>query len=47
MMNEYDIIIHPYITENDRPVSEGKYAFVVDIRATKIDIKKRLRSSSM
>ena len=41
MMNEYDIIIRPYITEKTTDlVSEGKYAFVVDIRATKIDIKK-------
>lgn len=40
-MNEYDIIIRPYITEKTTDlVSEGKYAFVVDIRATKIDIKK-------
>lgn len=40
-MNKYDIIVRPYITEKTTElVAEGKYAFVVDIRATKIDIKK-------
>ncbi|MBE7057366.1 MAG: 50S ribosomal protein L23 [Ruminococcaceae bacterium] len=40
-MNKYDIIVRPYITEKTTDlVAEGKYAFVVDIRATKIDIKK-------
>jgi len=40
-MNEYDVIIRPYITEKTTDmVSESKYAFVVNIKATKIDIKK-------
>ena len=40
-MNKYDIIVRPYITEKTTDlIAEGKYAFVVDIRATKIDIKK-------
>lgn len=40
-MDKYDIIIRPYITEMTTQLSaEGKYAFVVDIRATKVDIKR-------
>ena len=40
-MKEYDIIIRPYITEKTTDlVSEGKYSFVVDYKATKIEIKK-------
>lgn len=42
-MKEYDIIIEPYITEKTTMlVQEGKYTFVVDIRATKIDIKRAI-----
>ena len=42
-MNEYDIIIRPYITEKSTDqIAEGKYTFVVDIRATKIDIKRAI-----
>lgn len=40
-MNEFDIIIRPYITEKSTSaVAEGKYTFVVDVNATKIDVKK-------
>lgn len=40
-MTEYDIIIRPYITEKSTILaSEGKYTFVVDTRATKIDVKR-------
>ena len=46
-MNKYDIIVRPYITEKTTElVAEGKYAFVVDIRATKIDIKKAVEDLS-
>lgn len=39
-MTEYDIIIRPHITEKSTAeVANGKYTFVVDCRATKIDIK--------
>ena len=42
-MNEYDIIIRPYITEKSTDqIAEGKYTFVVDNRATKIDIKRAI-----
>ena len=40
-MNEYDIIIRPHITEKSTmDAQNGKYTFVVDINATKIDVKK-------
>lgn len=40
-MTEYDIIVRPYITEKSTLLStEGKYTFVVNNKATKIDIKK-------
>lgn len=40
-MNEFDIIIRPHITEKSTSaVAEGKYTFVVDVNATKIDVKK-------
>ncbi|NLN05434.1 MAG: 50S ribosomal protein L23 [Clostridiaceae bacterium] len=40
-MTDYDIIIRPHITEKSTMLAaEGKYTFVVDIRATKIDIKR-------
>lgn len=39
-MKEYDIIIRPHVTEKSTSESaEGKYTFIVDERATKIDIK--------
>ena len=42
-MNEYDIIVRPHITEkSSADVQDGKYTFVVDIKATKIDIKKAI-----
>ncbi len=40
-MNEFDIIIRPHITEKSTSaVAEGKYTFVVDVNATKVDVKK-------
>ena len=40
-MNEYDIIVRPHITEKStEAAANGKYTFVVDINATKIDVKK-------
>ena len=40
-MNEFDIIIRPHITEKSTSaVAEGKYTFVVDVNATKIDVNK-------
>ena len=36
-MNEFDIIVRPHITD---AAANGKYTFVVDINATKIDVKK-------
>ncbi len=40
-MNAYDIIIRPHITEKStEAAAEGRYTFVVDVNATKIDIKK-------
>ena len=40
-MTDYDIIIRPHVTEKSTMLAaEGKYTFVVDIRATKIDIKR-------
>ena len=39
-MNEYDIIIRPHITEKSTmDAQDGKYTFVVNMKATKIDIK--------
>jgi len=40
MKNPEDIIIRPYITEkSNMEVANGKYTFIVDVRATKTDIK--------
>ena len=40
-MNEFDIIVRPHITEKSTDAAaNGKYTFVVDINATKIDVKK-------
>ncbi len=40
MKRAEDIIIRPYITEkSNAEVAEGKYAFVVDAKATKTEIK--------
>lgn len=40
-MNEFDIIVRPHITEKStEAVADGKYTFVVDVNATKIDVKK-------
>lgn len=42
-MNEYDIIVRPHITErSSSEVQDGKYTFVVDVKATKVDIKKAI-----
>ena len=42
-MNEFDIIIRPHITEKSTDAAaNGKYTFVVDLNATKIDIKKAI-----
>ena len=42
-MNEFDIIVRPHITEKSTSaVAEGKYTFVVDINATKVDVKKAI-----
>lgn len=39
-MKEYDIIVRPHITEKSTDAAAiGRYTFVVDIAATKIDIK--------
>lgn len=36
-----DIIIKPYITEkSNEEIANGKYTFIVDVNATKTDIKK-------
>ncbi|MBP5427285.1 MAG: 50S ribosomal protein L23 [Clostridiales bacterium] len=41
MKRAEDIIIQPYITEKSNfLMSQGKYTFVVDKKATKIDVKK-------
>lgn len=40
-MNEFDIIVRPHITKKSTDAAaNGKYTFVVDINATKIDVKK-------
>ena len=40
-MNEFDIIVRPHITEKSTDAAaNGTYTFVVDINATKIDVKK-------
>jgi len=40
MRNPEDVIIRPYITEkSNMEVANGKYTFIVDVRATKTDIK--------
>ena len=42
-MNEFDIIVRPHITEKSTSaVAEGKYTFVVDVNATKVDVKKAI-----
>ena len=39
-MKEYEIIVRPHITEKSTDAAAiGSYTFVVDINATKIDIK--------
>ena len=45
-MNNYDIIIAPIITEKTASMeNEGKYAFKVDIRANKTQIKKAIEEA--
>ena len=40
-----DIIIRPYITEKSNlEVTTGKYTFVVDKRATKVDVRKAVEA---
>lgn len=40
MKNAEDIIIKPYITEqSNEAISAGRYTFVVDVRATKTEIR--------
>ncbi len=40
-----DIIIRPYITEKSNlEVTVGKYTFVVDKRATKVDVRKAVEA---
>ena len=44
-MNKYDIIFAPVITEKSEKMKEqGKYAFKVDAKATKTQIKKAIES---
>ena len=44
-MNKYDIIFAPVITEKSEKMKEqGKYAFKVDAKATKPQIKKAIES---
>ena len=44
-MNKYDIIFAPVITEKSEKMKEqGKYAFNVDAKATKPQIKKAIES---
>lgn len=44
-MNKYDIIFAPVITEKTEKMKEqGKYAFKVDAKATKPQIKKAIES---
>ncbi len=39
-MKEYDVIIRPHVTEKTTAqAAEGKYTFIVDKNATKIDVK--------
>ena len=45
-MNNYDIIIAPIITEKTASMeAEGKYAFNVDVRANKTQIKKAIEEA--
>ena len=45
-MNNYDIIIAPIITEKTAAMeNEGKYAFKVDRRANKTQIKKAIEAA--
>ena len=45
-MNNYDIIFAPIITEKTAMMeSEGKYAFKVDVRANKTQIKQAIESA--
>jgi PleD family two-component response regulator len=40
MKSPEDIIIRPYVTEkSNAEIAVGKYTFIVDTRATKIDIR--------
>ena len=44
-MNKYDIIFAPVITEkSSKMAEEGKYAFKVDPKATKLEIKNAIES---
>lgn len=44
-MKDYEVIIRPHITEKSTGESaEGKYTFIVDKNATKIDIKKAVEN---
>ncbi|MBR5060323.1 MAG: 50S ribosomal protein L23 [Clostridia bacterium] len=44
-MKDYDIIIRPHITEKTTAeTAAGKYSFIVDRRATKIDVKKAVEN---
>jgi len=44
-MKDYDVIIRPHITEKTTAeAASGKYSFIVDERATKIDIKKAVEN---
>ena len=45
-MNSYDIIFAPIITEKTASMeSEGKYAFKVDVRANKTQIKQAIEKA--
>ena len=40
-MKDYEVIIRPHITEKTTAeAAMGKYSFIVDRKATKIDVKK-------
>jgi large subunit ribosomal protein L23 len=40
-----DVIIRPYITEkSNMDMSHGKYSFVVDRKATKVDVRKAVEA---
>ena len=45
-MNNYDIIFAPIITEKSAMMeAEGKYAFKVDVRANKTQVKKAIEEA--